>query len=137
MRTNERLAAAIATLRLKPTDRVLEIGCGFGVAASLICEQIRSGSYVAVDRSEASVRAARKRNRRFIETGRAEFYTVAFEAFDPNGRTFDKIVAIRVRAFRDDPEGSRSLVSRWLAPGGEIFVVYDEPAARGQPTRGK
>jgi hypothetical protein len=34
---------------------------------------------------------------------------------------------MRVRLFHDEPERARQLASRWLAPGGRLFVQYDEP----------
>lgn len=126
---SERLNAIVAKMRIRPDDRILEIGCGSGVAATLICEQLSKGCYVAVDRSARSIEAARKRNLRFVRAGVAEFHVGPFESFDPRTQKFDHILAVRVRAFHVDPEASRALVQRWLAPGGKLLIEYDEPAA--------
>ena len=114
-------------MTVRPADRILEIGCGFGVAAALICEQLTNGSYLGIDRSPGSIEAARRRAAPFVAAGTARFLVAAFESFDPGPLRFDLIVAIRVRAFHVDRRRSRSLVRRWLAPGGRLFIEYDPP----------
>ena len=127
---SERINRIVRRMKVRPEDRILEIGCGFGASSTLICEQLTTGSYVGVDRSATSIKAAMKRNARFVESGKAQFHIGDFESFDPAGRKFDKIVAIRVRAFHVDPERSCALVEKWLVPKGQLFIEYDTPASK-------
>ena len=43
--------------------------------------------------------------------------------------------AVRVGLFHRDPERARSLVEKWLAPGGAHFVFFDPPSDPGTPRR--
>jgi hypothetical protein len=53
----ERIRWAFETLAIEPDDRLLEIGGGPGVAASLVCERLDRGSLLLIDRSANGDRA--------------------------------------------------------------------------------
>jgi len=124
---SERLRRIVDQMNIRPSDRVLEIGCGHGVAATMVCEFLEGGRLTAVDRSKKMIDAASRRNDVYVEAGRAEFLCSDFETLDLGSRRFDKIFAVRVGLFWREPERARALAERWLAPGGELFVEYDEP----------
>ena len=127
MRVTERLRAIVEQLDIRPEDRVLEIGCGHGVAATLVCELLESGHLTAVDRSAKMIEAARRRNAAFVEAGRAEFLVAALEELELGQRRFDKIFAVRVGLFHREPERAHDLAERWLAPGGAVSAFLDSP----------
>jgi ubiquinone/menaquinone biosynthesis C-methylase UbiE len=124
----DRLRAVVEQLDIQPDDRVLELGCGHGVAASLVCERLDGGHLLAVDRSPKMIEAAARRNAAHVEAGKAEFLVAKLEELDLGERRFDKIFAVRVGLFHRDPERARSIVERWLAPGGTILAVFDAPS---------
>jgi ubiquinone/menaquinone biosynthesis C-methylase UbiE len=130
---SERLRSVVEQLDIRPNDRVLEIGCGHGVAATLVCERLEGGYLTAVDRSAKMIQAATRRNAAYVEAGRAEFLVADLEDLDLGDRRFDKIFAVRVGLFHREPERARSIVERWLAPGGELFVFFDKPTNRKNP----
>jgi ubiquinone/menaquinone biosynthesis C-methylase UbiE len=124
---NDRQRILIERMKVRPDDRVLEIGCGHGIAASLICERLVKGRYTAIDRSQKMIDAAKRRNAQFVAEGKAEFLLGDMQTIDLGDRLFNKIFAQRVRLFHEQPELAHSLARRWLAPRGKIFVEYDEP----------
>jgi ubiquinone/menaquinone biosynthesis C-methylase UbiE len=126
----ERLRSIVAQLDLRPNDQVLEIGCGHGIAAALVCERLEGGRLTAIDRSPKIIAAATRRNAAYVEAGKAEFLVATLEDLDLGDRRFDKIFAVRVGLFHRKPERARSLVERWLAPGGAVFVFFDVPSGR-------
>ena len=120
---SERLRRVVDRLDLRPGDRVLEIGCGHGVAATLVCE--RGCRLTAVDRSPKMIEAATRRNAAYVEAGTAEFLVAGLEELDLGDRRFDRIFAVRVGLFHREPERARRLAERWLAPGGTLHTHYD------------
>ncbi len=124
---SERLAAIVDQLALRPGDRVLEIGCGHGVAATMVCERLEKGRLTAVDRSPKMIEAAARRNARFVEAGKAEFLVASLEDLDLGDRRFDVIFAVRVGLFHREPERARALVEPWIALGGRVRAFFDPP----------
>jgi ubiquinone/menaquinone biosynthesis C-methylase UbiE len=122
-----RLERVVERLAVQPDDRVLEIGCGHGIAATLVCESLESGKLTAIDRSPKMIEAAARRNRAFVEAGRAEFIVATLEDADLGERRFDKVFAVRVGLFHREPARANALAERWLAPGGTVLAVFDEP----------
>jgi ubiquinone/menaquinone biosynthesis C-methylase UbiE len=124
---SERLRSIVESLDIRPRDRVLEIGCGHGVAATLVCERLDGGFLTAVDRSAKMIEAASRRNADHVDAGRAEFLVAALEDLDLGARRFDKVFAVRVGLFHRDSERAHGLVEPWLAPGGQVRAFFDEP----------
>jgi ubiquinone/menaquinone biosynthesis C-methylase UbiE len=124
---SDRLRTIVDRLDIRPDDRVLEIGCGHGVAATLICEHLVGGHLTGVDRSAKMIEAASRRNAAYVEAGTADFIVARLEDLDLGARRFDKILAVRVGLFHREPDRARQLAEKWLAPGGALTAVFDPP----------
>lgn len=124
----ERLRSVVERLGLRPGDEVLEIGCGHGLAATMVCERLVDGRLTAIDRSAKMIAAASRRNAAHVESGRAQFIVASLEDFDPGDHRFDRIFAVRVGLFHGDPARARGIVEPWLKPGGRVIAVFDAPA---------
>jgi cyclopropane fatty-acyl-phospholipid synthase-like methyltransferase len=124
-----RIVAAVALLQVQPNDHVLEIGCGNGAAAALVCEHLTTGMLTGIDRSETQVRLARERNHACIESGKAAFHAMALEDATLDDAQFDVIFAINVNAFWLRHEQPLAAVKRLLRPSGSFHLFYEHPTA--------
>jgi ubiquinone/menaquinone biosynthesis C-methylase UbiE len=66
----ERLRSVVEQLDIRPADRVLEIGCGHGVAATIVCERLDGGRLTAIDRSAKMIAGESPRARRAVARAR-------------------------------------------------------------------
>ncbi|HEY8943310.1 MAG TPA: class I SAM-dependent methyltransferase [Polyangiaceae bacterium] len=125
-KASERFVWAIETLELDPSDAVLEVGCGHGVAVSLVCERLGpKGRITAIDRSQKMIAAARRRNRLHVESGRAVLKAVALADADFGHQRFNKVFAFNVAPFWLAPNEALDAVRAHLAPRGAVYVFWD------------
>lgn len=132
----DRLVWAVDALGLEPGDRVVEVGCGHGVAVSLACERLVTGHVTGIDRSAKMIAMATRRNARHVAEGRATFAAVPLERADLGDARFDVVFAFHVAAFWRHPAELLSVVGRHLAPGGTLWLFNQLPGwtGRGEPT---
>jgi ubiquinone/menaquinone biosynthesis C-methylase UbiE len=119
-KASQRQVEAVEALGIEPGQRVLELGCGHGVAASLVLAKLGAGGHLTgIDRSRKMIDAASARNAEQVQAGRAKFICTTFEDHDFGDARFDLIFGIHFPPLlRHDPEGTRARVDRLLAPGG-------------------
>ncbi|MEM9954644.1 MAG: class I SAM-dependent methyltransferase [Chloroflexota bacterium] len=126
---SERFEWSINQMNIQPTDRILEIGCGHGIAVDLICQTLSTGQITAIDRSAKMVDIAKRRNQVHIDAGHVQFHTIALEAMDFGEGHFDKIFAINVNLFWQKPIVEIPIIHRALRDDGELYLFYQPPHA--------
>ena len=126
-RIGERLTWALERMAIQPDDTVLEVGCGKGVAVSLVCERLVHGRIVAIDRSASMIAAARAANQSHVSTGRARFENVALAEATFDAACFDTIFAVNVSLFWKHPARELRVAERALRPGGTLYVFHQPP----------
>lgn len=137
-----RIAAFVNALPLREGLRVLEIGCGPGVAAREVVRRIGHGFVLAIDRSEKAVKLARAGSARELASGRLAFRHVAIEDFElaANDAPFDLAFAMRVGALDGrHPEAGRLALARIraaLKPNGRLFIDGGAPLREVDLDRG-
>jgi SAM-dependent methyltransferase len=124
-KASERFVWAVNILGVRPADRVLEVGCGHGVAISLVCERLRTGTITAIDRSPKMIQMAMRRNREHVDAGRAVLEATALEDADFGDRRFDKVFAFNVAPFWLQPEAALATVRKHLGRTGIVYIFWD------------
>jgi SAM-dependent methyltransferase len=134
--SQDRHAWVTEALSIEPSHRILEVGCGHGVTASLVCERLAAGRFVAIDRSTKMIDMAAERNREHVASGRARFEAVALEDADLGGERFDKVFAVHVAEFWRRPAEALGVVRGLLAPGGALYLFNQTPGWTPDAARG-
>ncbi|MEU2613208.1 class I SAM-dependent methyltransferase [Micromonospora sp. NPDC007271] len=123
----DRFTWALEVMPVRPADRILEVGCGHGIAATLVCERLDSGRLLGLDRSAKMVEAANRRNEEAVGAGLAEFRTTTLAKASLEPSSFDLIFAINVSLFWQRPARELSVVETALADGGRLYVFHQPP----------
>ncbi len=121
---SKRLRWAVEVLEVAPDDRILEVGCGHGVAVSLVCDRLDGGRITAVDRSSKMIEAAKRRNR--AHARKARFVAASLAQADLGEEIYDKVFAVHVAALQR-PGRELDIVRRRLAPGGALYLFSQAP----------
>lgn len=114
---------AVELVAPKPGERVLEIGCGHGLATGLVLAA--GAEVVAVDRSPKMVAACLKRN---ADAERLTVLEGSFETLALHG--FDAAFAINVDFVRHPDQGWARALATATRPGGRIVLVLEAPVLR-------
>jgi SAM-dependent methyltransferase len=124
-KASERFVWAVDTLEVRSADRLLEVGCGHGVAVSLVCEKLTTGRITAIDRSPKMIEMATRRNREHVALGRAVLEAVSLEKADLGDQRFDKVFAFNVAPFWLRPQAAFGAVRRHVARHGAVYLFWD------------
>lgn len=127
----ERVRWAVAQVVLRPSDRVLEVGCGPGHAVALLCGQREHRDVTAIDRSALQVARARTRNRVWVEKGAARLHHLALEdAPRALGEArFDALLAVNVNVYWTSASTALPASADLLVSRGRAYLVYEPPSA--------
>jgi SAM-dependent methyltransferase len=127
----------VTLLDVQPTDRVLEIGFGPGLAIEALSRLATRGSVFGVDHSEVMVKRARARNRAAVRAGRVDLRLASVDDLPDFGGSFDTVLAVNSMAFWPDPAARVEELRCRLRPGGRIAIATQPrcPGATGDTSR--
>ncbi|MEU7743629.1 class I SAM-dependent methyltransferase [Nonomuraea sp. NPDC049158] len=114
---------AVSLLEVRPTDRVLEIGFGPGVAIAESAARATQGHVFGVDHSQAMVRRATRHNAAAVRARRVHLSCASVERLPSFGDPLDAILAVNSLGFWPDPVARLRELRGLLRPGGRIALV--------------
>jgi SAM-dependent methyltransferase len=117
---------AARLLDVQPADRVLELGCGPGVAVAELAGRATRGLVVGVDHSPVMIRQANRRNRAAVRAGRVRLIHTPVERLSLGSlgdEPFDAALAVNTIGMWPEPAARLRELARLLRPGGRIALV--------------
>lgn len=127
---------AVGLLGVEPTDRVLEIGFGPGIAIRELRRRATHGLVCGVDHSEVMVRQATRRNADAIRAGHVDLRCGSAEHLPAFEEPFDKVLAVNNMGMWRDPGERLKELHSLMRPGGRIAIVSQPrcPGATAETT---
>ena len=121
-----RIRWAVDVLDPQPGDQILEIGCGAGYAAELVCERLDKGRLLAIDRSESGVDRTKRRCADAIAAGRLTVRHIDLATLRVPVKRLDRAFAFNVNLFWvRDCEAEVALLHERISPGGALYLFYE------------
>jgi ubiquinone/menaquinone biosynthesis C-methylase UbiE len=113
----------IEYLNIQPGNHVLEIGYGSGRTIDLAAKAAVHGKIVGVDHSDVMHDVAAKRNRRWIDLGKAELFVGDAGNLHFEDESFDIVYSIHCIYFWDEPEAVLKEIYRVLKNKGKAAIT--------------
>jgi SAM-dependent methyltransferase len=116
-------------LGLQPSERVLEIGFGPGIALARAADCLKHGQVVGLDHSRTMYDMATRRNRRAIAAGRISLVVGSVEELDrieepAIAGPFEHIFGLNVVMFWKDPVRVFEMLRQRLCSNGQLAFTF-------------
>ena len=110
-------------LGVQPSDHVLEVGFGPGIAIQETARRASDGLVAGIDFSRMMVAVARKRNRAAVRDGRVDLRYGDSAQLPFAAGAFDKAFSIHCIYFWPDPLAALGEIHRVLKPNGLLVLT--------------
>ena len=121
-----RIRWAVDLMDVRPDDNILEIGCGPGAGAELICERLQTGKLFAIDRSESGVDRTKRRCAKHVAAGRLTVRQIDLATLRVPVKRLTKVFAFNVNLFWvRNCDDEVALLHERVVPGGAVYLFYE------------
>jgi len=105
-------------------DKIIDIGCGPGLALEFCLDRIGDGHVVGLDHSQTMLDLAQARNLKAIKDGRLELILGSLEDLSVADGSFDKVCSANVVQFFPDRTAAFRRIYCVLKPKGIAVTTY-------------
>jgi SAM-dependent methyltransferase len=127
-------ATTLDLLGIEPTNHVLEVGCGPGLALQEAARRANGGRVLGVDVSPLMVQGARRHNRVAIREARVEVQQADADTLSLEAGTFDRIYSVHCLYFWKNLDRVLGQLAGALRPGGRLVLAF-RPEGSNIPAR--
>jgi SAM-dependent methyltransferase len=113
---------ALELMKLRPTDNVLDIGCGAGWLSRLIAARVAEGRVVGMDVSDEMVRRARRSN---VELAHVMFVVGGVDKIPWEAIFLTRAISVESAYYWPDPARGMGEVCRVLRGGSSAWVLIN------------
>lgn len=112
----------LAVMDLRPTDRVLDLGCGTGWASRRLARTVTAGEVVGIDVADEMLRRAEKAS---AGIPNVRYVWGSAEKIPSPDNAFDKILSVESFYYYADQAKALDELRRVMAPGGRLFILIN------------
>ncbi|MBN2103158.1 methyltransferase domain-containing protein [bacterium] len=114
----------LCALRLRPEDRVLEVGFGGGYLLQQMIREVTDGYVVGVDVSKLMVNRLQSRFQKQIQSDRMEVLRAPVEKLPFPSKSYGKVCSVNSVFYWNDVEKGLSEVYRVLQTEGQFVITF-------------
>lgn len=113
----------IGKLRIRPGNRILEIGFGPGYSIGFMLKHYRRVIIDGVDVSETMKEQAEKQFSTYVKNGRVKLMKADAETVELPANTYDKLLSVNNYTIWNDPRAGLENLTKSLKPGGMAAIT--------------